>query len=125
MKPIPITAAQHIAKLYGYDQVVVIGRKVGENPDPHGEHVTTYGVDKEHCKVAARIGEFLKYKVMNWAPEPSFPVSTDAAARATGACAQAIEVFEAEGQVKEALEYMREVLLHQEAISVQCDGGEV
>lgn len=121
MKPIPISAARHIANLYGYDQVVVIGRKVGESPDPHGEHVTTYGVDKEHCQIAARIGDFLKYKVMNWVPEPSLPVSAEAAARAAGACAQAIEVFEAEGQVKEALEYMREVLLHQAVIRASGD----
>ncbi len=61
MKPIPISAAQHIAKTYGYDQVIVIGRAVGE-----GEHVTTYGRNKEHCAVAARVGEFLKHKVMGW-----------------------------------------------------------
>ncbi|WP_312374918.1 hypothetical protein [Pseudomonas oryzihabitans] len=32
---------------------------------------------------------------------------------AIAACAQAIEVFEASGTAKEALEYMREVLIHQ------------
>lgn len=37
-KPIPISAAARIAKDYGYDQVVIIARKV----DPEGgEHVTT------------------------------------------------------------------------------------
>jgi hypothetical protein len=61
--PIPISAAQRIAKLYGYDQIVIIGRKVGEGG---GEHVTTYGVDKIHCGVAARIGDFLKHRVMGW-----------------------------------------------------------
>jgi hypothetical protein len=66
MKPIPIKAAEHIAKEYGYDQVIVIGRKVGEDPDPHGEHVTTYGIDKAHCDVAARIGDHFKYNVMGW-----------------------------------------------------------
>jgi hypothetical protein len=30
------------------------------------EHCTTYGVDKKHCDVAARCGDFLKYKVMGW-----------------------------------------------------------
>lgn len=64
MKPIPITAAKHIAKQYGYDQVVVIARAVGE-----GEHVTTYGVNKEHCDIAARMGRFLKHKVMGWPEE--------------------------------------------------------
>jgi hypothetical protein len=61
MKDIPILAAKHIADTYGYDQIVIIGRKVGD-----GEHVTTYGVDKVNCKVAADIGDFLKYKVMKW-----------------------------------------------------------
>lgn len=63
MKPIPISAAKKIADAYGYDQVVVIARKVGEDG---GEHVTTYGVNREHCGVAVRIGDFLKYKVMGW-----------------------------------------------------------
>lgn len=66
MVPIPIKAAREIAEQYGYDQVIIIGRKVGGDPDPHGEHVTTYGVDQLHCRVAAAIGEFLKIKIMRW-----------------------------------------------------------
>lgn len=69
MTPIPISAAKHIAKEYGYDQVIIYARKVGESPDPHGEHMTTYGVDKVHCDVAARIGDFVKYKIMGWERE--------------------------------------------------------
>lgn len=61
--PIPISAAERIAKAYGYDQVVIIARAVG---DHGGEHVTTYGRDKANCAVAAKIGEFLKFKVMGW-----------------------------------------------------------
>lgn len=56
MRPIPISAAEQIAKKYGYDQVVIIARAVGE-----GEHVTTYGRDKPNCDVAARTGDFLKF----------------------------------------------------------------
>lgn len=67
MKRIPISAAEHVAKTYGYDQVIIYARKVGEDPDPHGEHMTTYGVDREHCGAAAKIGNFLKYKIMGWA----------------------------------------------------------
>jgi acetylornithine/succinyldiaminopimelate/putrescine aminotransferase len=63
MKPIPISAAEKIAKTYGYDQVIVIARAVG---DDGGEHVTTYGRNKVHCQVAAKIGDFLKYRVMDW-----------------------------------------------------------
>ena len=65
MKRIPISAAERIAKDYGYDQVVIYARKVGEDPEPHGEHMTTYGVTKVHCGVAARIGDTLK-KFMGW-----------------------------------------------------------
>lgn len=66
MKPIPISAAERIARNFGYDQVIVIARKVGDAPAPHGEHVTTYGVDREHCGVAARVGNFIKHKIMDW-----------------------------------------------------------
>lgn len=65
MARIPITAAEAIAKKYGYDQVVIYARRVGEDPAPHGEHMTTYGVTKLHCHVAARIGTTLK-KFMGW-----------------------------------------------------------
>ena len=64
-KPIPIKAAEKIAKEFGYDQVIVYARKVGDAPDG-GEHMTTYGVNKEHCAAAAQIGDHLKYKVMGW-----------------------------------------------------------
>lgn len=69
MKPIPVSAGKEIANRYGYDQVVIIARRVGEDPDPHGEHVTTYGRNREHCAVAARTGNFLKHKVMGWLEE--------------------------------------------------------
>lgn len=65
-KPIPISAGEHIAKEYGYDQVIIIARKVG---DKGNEHVTTYGRDKANCNAAAIIGDFLKYKVMGWPKE--------------------------------------------------------
>ena len=63
MKPIPINAAKIIAEKYGYDQVVIIARKCG---DGGREHCTTYGVNKEHCSIAARIGDFFKYELMKW-----------------------------------------------------------
>lgn len=66
-RDIPIDAAKRIAAEYGYDQVVIIGRKVGEGGR---EHVTTYGVDKAHCGVAARMGHFFKHKLMGW-PDPA------------------------------------------------------
>jgi hypothetical protein len=66
MKPIPIVRARDVAELYGYDQVIIIARRVG---DGGGEHVTTYGRDKVNCDVAARVGSFLKFKVMGWLSE--------------------------------------------------------
>lgn len=65
MKRIPIAAARRIAEEYGYDQVLIYARKVGSAPDPHGEHMTTYGITKVHCSVAARIGATLK-RFMGW-----------------------------------------------------------
>lgn len=65
-KRIPIAAAQHIAEQYGYDQVIVYARKVG---DPGGEHMTTYGVTKSHCAAASRIANFLQTKIMGWVKE--------------------------------------------------------
>ena len=68
MKRIPITAARRIAEAYGYDQVIIYARKVGEDPEPHGEHLTTYGVTKAHCGAAAKIADYLK-RVMGWQVE--------------------------------------------------------
>lgn len=67
--PIPISAAKYIAKAYGYDQVIIVARKVGATPSQIGECVTTYGKDKANCTVAANIGKFLKHKVMGWLEE--------------------------------------------------------
>jgi len=67
MQPIPISAAREIAKKYGYDQVVIVARRVSEtDSEVGGEHVTTYGRDKANCAVAAQIGDYLKYKIMGW-----------------------------------------------------------
>ncbi len=76
MKRIPISAAKRIADDYGYDQVIVYARRVGDDPDPHGEHVTTYGADKAHCDVAARIGDHLIYNVFQWPREEQPPTKS-------------------------------------------------
>lgn len=65
-KRIPIKAGKEIADKYGYDQVIIYARKTGENG---GEHMTTYGVTKEHCGYATKIGDFLKHKIMGWVKE--------------------------------------------------------
>jgi hypothetical protein len=62
MRPIPISAAKAVAEKYGYDQIIIIGRKVGNCGG--GEHCTTYGIDKANCTVAARIGDFLKHNML-------------------------------------------------------------
>lgn len=66
MLPIPIGVGKQICDRYGYDQVVIIARRVGEGDEERGEHVTTYGVDSTHCGVAARIGDYVKYEIMKW-----------------------------------------------------------
>lgn len=63
MKTIPIIEAEKIAKRYGFQQIVIIARAVG---DDGNEAVVTYGVTKQHCSVAKRIGEFLMYEIMKW-----------------------------------------------------------
>ncbi len=68
MKPIPISAASKIAKTYGYDQVIIYTRRVGEIPEPHGEHMVTFGVNQQHCDAAILIGEALR-KFMGWKVE--------------------------------------------------------
>lgn len=70
MKDIPISAAKKIADEYGYDQVVIVARKCGEDG---AEHCTTYGRNKKHCAIAAKIGEFFKYELMRWPRPPEKP----------------------------------------------------
>jgi hypothetical protein len=60
--PIPIEVAEAVAKEYGYEQVIIYARKTGVDG---GEHMTTYGVTREHCSVAARMAVILK-KFMGW-----------------------------------------------------------
>lgn len=70
VRPISIAAGKHICETYGYDQVVIMARKTG----PDGiEHVTTYGINREHCDVAARMGYTLKYRVMGWDERKATP----------------------------------------------------
>lgn len=76
MKDIPVSAAQRIADDYGYHQVVIVARAVGEGG---GEHVTTYGADRDHCAVAGHIGGFLRTKVMGWPCEPHEAVASEIA----------------------------------------------
>lgn len=70
MKRIPISAAKEIAEKYGYDQVMIYVRKCDFEKDGvainGGEHMTTYGVNKLHCDVMAKIGKFLQDKIMGW-----------------------------------------------------------
>lgn len=78
MRRIPISAARLIAETYGYDQVMIYARRidrpagVGESASEMrrgGEHMTTYGVNREHCAAMARIAEFLKTKILGWESE--------------------------------------------------------
>ncbi len=61
-KRIPVSAAGLIAKKYGYHQVVIYARNIDEGG---GEHVTTYGINKEHCASAAMQGKAIQ-KLAGW-----------------------------------------------------------
>jgi hypothetical protein len=69
MKEIPISKAKEISKDFGYDQVIIFARRCHDSPEPHGEHMTTYGRNQEHCEAVAKIADFLKYKIMGWNQE--------------------------------------------------------
>lgn len=66
MTEIPISEAKSLAQKYGYDQVMIYARRCHDSVEPHGEHMTTYGRNREHCEAAAKIGDFLKFKIMGW-----------------------------------------------------------
>lgn len=100
MKPIPVAEAKAIAKEYGYDQVVIIARRVGEAPAPCGEHVTTYGVDPTHCGVAARMGAALK-RFMGWPEETIAEAMRDIPDPMTEARAIAVDAIHVYGDLTE------------------------
>lgn len=58
--------AKDFANKFNYDQIIVIGRRVGRDLDKGGEWVTTYGKNAEHSMIAGKIGQFFKYRVMGW-----------------------------------------------------------
>ncbi|UWR73141.1 hypothetical protein [Phaeobacter inhibens] len=60
---LPIKSARDIAETYGWDQVIVVARKVG---DDGYEHVVTYGKGASHCEAAARAGNAIKHHLMKW-----------------------------------------------------------
>lgn len=57
---IPISTAAGIAHKHGYDQVIILARRVGDGGQ---EWVTTYGKDKANGDAAARIGDALRDNV--------------------------------------------------------------
>lgn len=58
---IPISKAEKIAKTHGYDQVIIVGRKIG---DDGLEWVTTYGKNEVHCEAAGKIGAAIANNVI-------------------------------------------------------------
>lgn len=63
MSELPIREARDIAHRYGWDQVIIVARKVG---DDGYEHVVTYGNGAAHCEAAARAGMAIKHHLMRW-----------------------------------------------------------
>ena len=64
---IPISAGKRIADLYGYDQVVIVARRVEDEDQAGQEWMTTYGRNRAHCEIAARIGR----RIQRWMKEHS------------------------------------------------------
>lgn len=60
---IPISAGKRIADLYGYDQVVIVARRVEDDDQAGQEWMTTYGRNRAHCDIAARIGRWLRKRM--------------------------------------------------------------
>ena len=69
MLRIPVKAAARIAEDYGYDQVIIIARRVGVEGEVHGEHVTTYGTTKAYCDAISKAADYIKTAIMKW-PSP-------------------------------------------------------
>lgn len=89
MKPIPVSAGERIAKDYGYDQVIIVARRVGSDPVHRGEHCTTYGINREHCDVAAKCGRYLQRRVMGWHDDQKNIHADDLAVNALAAAMKA------------------------------------
>ncbi len=62
-KHLTLEEGKRLLEEYGLHQVVIIGRRVGEDGYVN---VLTHGTDMAHSAVAARIGECLKTEVMGW-----------------------------------------------------------
>ncbi len=63
MQRIPISALRDIAVKYGWDQLVLVARKVGPGGE---EQVVTYGEGREHSDVAARAGMAIRTHLLRW-----------------------------------------------------------
>ena len=56
-KRIPIAAAKRIGEQYGYDQVIIVARKIGVGGR---QWHTTWGRNKAHCNAASMIMRWLE-----------------------------------------------------------------
>ena len=64
IKRVPIAAAKRLAKQYGYEQVIIIARKVSR--DSHGGSMATYGTTRKHCDEAADVGNSMVERILHW-----------------------------------------------------------
>jgi hypothetical protein len=63
VKAIPPAAARRIAQAYGYDQVIVLGRRLDSSGE-QGEHVTAWGPNEAATRDAARLGELARRTIL-------------------------------------------------------------
>lgn len=63
VKAIPPAAARRIAQAYGYDQVIMLGRRLDASGE-EGEHVTAWGSNEAATRDARRLGELARRTIL-------------------------------------------------------------
>lgn len=55
------TTIRTVAEIYGFEQVVIIGKKAG-----HADFVASYGNTPLMAQLADSLGEYLRFKLKQW-----------------------------------------------------------
>lgn len=63
VKAIPPAAAKRIAQAYGYDQVIVLGRRLDASGEA-GEHVVAWGPNEAATRDVVRLGELARRTIL-------------------------------------------------------------
>lgn len=72
MKPIPIIEAEHLAKIYGADQIIIYARKANYRKTllvAKQDQMVVYGKNKKQFNAIAQVANYIKYQVFGWIKE--------------------------------------------------------